>query len=452
MLLIFRRKAKVNVVGIIAEYNPFHNGHAYQIMKAKQTFGDYTPIVCVMSGSFVQRGEPAIASKWIRTQAALLCGADLIIEIPFTFANASAERFAHGAVSLLNHTGIISHLYFGSECDDLSMLCCIAEEYDEENPVFIQTLRAHLKQGHSFAKAREKAISQFFLQSGRPDLAQSASHLLNMPNSILALEYLASLKRTQSKIQPVSVLRKGAGYLDCSTESAYSSATGIRKILSECTSADQMDICLAAHRLNGKLPDKSLSLVLSEWQNGYSPVFPEHLATKYLLNIKSQNTEQLERIAYMSDRLSFRLKNALKNIRKSDSENLYEAFRSCTDTRRYPGTRINRALIAMLVGHQIIDINNLKQPEYLRILGFSDVGRNLLSLMRKKSTLPIVDKASALERTDVSSSYKRSGELDIISTMLWNDFAGYRVDEEYERVVVRLSKKQTKERTIKLPD
>lgn len=438
----------MSIVGIIAEYNPFHNGHAYQIQKARQTFGQNTPIVCVMSGSFVQRGEPAITSKWVRTQAALICGADLVIEIPFTFACASAERFATGAVEILNHTGIVSDLYFGSECDDLSMLCCIAEEYDEENPIYISALRANLKQGQSFAKAREKAIFEFFNQSGRLDLAHAVAQILNMPNSILALEYLTALRRTNSTIKPSSLLRKGAGYLDCSTDTSFSSATGIRKALFEHIVDNQLDICSAASQLNGKMPDASLSLMLSEWQKGYHPVFPEHLIAEFLINLRSKTAEELENIAYMTDRLPLRLKNAISRLREPESNNLYESFRNHADTRRYAGTRISRALISMLVGHRAEDIDTIKKPEYLRILGFSDVGRNLLSQMRKKATLPIIDKASMFENPSATSAFKRIAELDIISSMLWNQHAGYRFDEEYGRVVIRLSKKQLRDRYI----
>lgn len=436
----------MNVVGIVAEYNPFHNGHAYQLARARDRFGDQTPIVAVMSGPFVQRGEPAIASKWLRTEAALLSGVDLVIEIPFTFACASAERFAQGAIRLLSDTGIVTDLYFGSECDDLSLLCCVAEEYDEENPEYISLLREKLREGKSYAKAREMAVGEYFRRSGRTELAEASARIMSMPNSILALEYLIAIRKTGSKIRPAALLREGAGYNDCSTESALMSATGIRNLVDRRIDDGKYRVTDIASDLIGRLPVISLSLLLSEWQKGVCPLTPRALIGEQIIRIRSESTETLEKFAYMGDRLPGRLKNAVGRLRDTDPEHLLEAFREEADTRRFAPTRIFRAMTSMLVGQLEKDLSDLVTPEYIRVLGFSDRGRNLLRMMRKTSALPVMDKASDFLSHGGNPALTRMAELDLIASDLWALKAGLRYGDEFERIVIRLTAAQTKRR------
>ena len=192
----------MKVIGIVAEYNPFHNGHLYQIETARRTWGQDIYIVVVMSGNFVQRGEPAIASKWVRAQSALACGADLIIEIPFTFACASAERFASGAINLLASTGIVTDLYFGSETEDLTLLQTIAGILCDKPRSLETSIRTYLQDGQSYAAARETSLLEYLESEGRQDILPNVSAALRAPNSILAIEYLIACQKTDSSITP----------------------------------------------------------------------------------------------------------------------------------------------------------------------------------------------------------------------------------------------------------
>lgn len=433
----------MRVIGIVAEYNPFHSGHEYQIRKARELYGADTPIVAVMSGNFVQRGEPAIAGKWLRTETALRCGIDLVIEIPYTFACASAERFAHGAISLLNATGVVTDLYFGSECDDLALLCCMSDEYDEENPVYVSTLRENLRSGLSYAKSRELAVTALFKEIGRPELGDASAELMRMPNSILALEYLIAIRKTNSRIVPAVLRREGAGYLSCSTDSSFSSATGIRAIVREHTSDGHTDISALARALNGRMPDASLAMLLSEWQKGIRPVYPEMFANEQIMRIRSQSAESLLSYAYMGDNLSLRLRNAISSMRETAPEKIFYTFRELSDTKRFAATRINRALFSILTGQLEKDLADLSSPEYLRVLGFTERGRSVLRIMRKTAALPIMDKASDFLQFSGNRKLTRMAELDLISAEIWGLAAGFRYGDEFERSVVRLSKNGT---------
>ncbi len=433
----------MRVVGIVAEYNPFHSGHEYQIKKARELYGEDTPVIAVMSGNFVQRGEPAIAGKWLRTETALRCCVDLVIEIPFTFACASAERFAYGAISLLNATGVVTDLYFGSECDDLALLCCLSEEYDEENPIYVSTLRDNLRSGHSYAKSRELAVSALFKEIGRPELGEASSELMRMPNSILALEYLIAIRKTNSAIVPAVLRREGAGYLSCATDSSFASATGIRAIVRKHTAGGRTDVSALAEALKGRMPDASLALLLSEWQKGIQPVFPSTFVNEQIMRIRSQSPESLLSYAYMGDNLSLRLRNAVSQMRDTSPEQIFDTFRELSDTRRFAATRMNRALVSLLAGQLEKDLLDLSAPEYLRVLGFSERGRNLLRIMRKSARLPLMDKASDFLQHSGNSRLTRMAELDLISAEIWGLAAGFRYGDEFERRVIRLSKTGT---------
>lgn len=434
----------MRVVGIIAEYNPFHKGHEYQIRMAHEHFGPDAAILVVMSGYFVQRGEPALAGKWARAEAALRCGADLVLEIPFTFACASAERFAHGSVSMLNASGVVSDLYFGSECDDLAMMCCLADEYDEENPVYVASLREHLRSGQSYARARELAVSSLFLEVGKPELADASSKIMRLPNNILALEYLIALKSTSSSIAPAALQRAGAGYSDCSQDTEFSSATGIRKIIDETMNDKNSkptggDIASLATALAGKIPDSSLAVLLSEWQSGIRPISADAFIGEQIMWLRAQTAEHLDSCAYMGDHLAQRLKNSVGRLRETTIDQLQSAFRDASDTRRFASTRINRALSSMLIGQTAKDLKKITVPEYLRVLGFSEKGRYILRLMRKAATLPIIDKASDFLQFSQNANLTRSAELDLISAEKWGLAAGLRYGDEFERSVIRLT-------------
>ena len=209
----------MKVVGIIAEYNPFHKGHAYQIRYAKERLGaDY--VIVAMSGPFTQRGTPALFDKYSRAGHALACGADLVLELPVVYATASAQIFATGGVALLQNAGLVDTLLFGSECPDLAALKNIADMLSEETPAYQALLRQALQEGSSYAAARAKALEN-------PAYAK----ILAQPNNILAIEYLGALSRLDSSMTPLCLQRQGAGYHETSLDEDMASAYGIRHFL-----------------------------------------------------------------------------------------------------------------------------------------------------------------------------------------------------------------------------
>lgn len=216
--------------GIIAEYNPFHRGHQYHIEETRrQTGADF--IVVVMSGDYVQRGEPAIVDKYLRTRMALYGGADLVLELPVTYASASAEYFASAGVQLLNNLRSVDYLSFGSEKAEIKDFEPLVKFLSEEPDFYKKQLREELKRGKNFPLAREDALKAY-VREFCPE-TQIFWEILEEPNHILGLEYLKSLHRLRSPIVPVTIRRQGAGYHDVDMEKRYPSASAVRKLLAE---------------------------------------------------------------------------------------------------------------------------------------------------------------------------------------------------------------------------
>ena len=229
----------MNVIGIIAEYNPFHNGHAYQIAHVRKNLhADY--IVVAASGDYVQRGEPALLDKYTRARMALSSGADLVLELPVLWSTASAELFADAGISLFEKTGCVNGICFGAESGDLALLRRIADVLADEPADLKASLKHNLKSGNTFPKAREAALLSYFADAADQDGAlpvstETLSSLLASPNNILALEYLKSLRRRASSITPYLLKREGAAYHETSIRSGASevpaSASAIRHTL-----------------------------------------------------------------------------------------------------------------------------------------------------------------------------------------------------------------------------
>ena len=215
-----------SVLGVVAEYNPFHNGHVYHLEKAKEkSEAQYT--ICVTSGNFVQRGNTSVVNKWKKAEMALLNGADLVIELPTVYSVSSAEGFSSGAIKILNGLGIVDSISFGTETDDYGALNNIASVVCDEPKQYKDLLSSELKKGLSFPKARENALMLYF------DNNERYANILNGPNNILAVEYLKSLKKIKSTIQPIPVKREKVYYNDNKIVDEFASATAIRKLLAD---------------------------------------------------------------------------------------------------------------------------------------------------------------------------------------------------------------------------
>ncbi|SHF20960.1 Predicted nucleotidyltransferase [Caldanaerobius fijiensis DSM 17918] len=357
----------MHVMGIIVEYNPFHNGHLYHLNKSKEVT-DATHVIAVMSGNYIQRGEPALVDKWARAKMALSCGVDLVIELPFVYAVQSAEIFAYGAIKLLDSTNIVDSICFGSESGDIKALTKIAEILAYEPNSFKSSIKKYLKQGRSFPEARQIAIAEHL---------KASSNILATPNNILAIEYIKNLMRLNSKIKPYTIKRISSGYHDVVIRDNIPSATAIRNILK----ASNM------HKINGTMPDICYEELIKEFNKGKGPVFIEDFEMPIFYTLRKVNKRELMEIQDVSEGLENRL---IKYSREAG--NLNELI-SHVKTKRYTMTRIKRILIHTMIGIKEQDLkifNANGGPQYIRVLGFNEKGRNLLKLIKERSQLPII--------------------------------------------------------------
>lgn len=387
----------MSVVGIISEYNPLHFGHIHHLNYARNVT-EAQGLICVLSSNFVQRGEPAIVSKWARTQMALLSGADLVVELPSAFSCSSAEYFASGGVSILNSLGIVDYLSFGSEEGNIDTLEFAAEHFVSENEAFKKTLKSGLNNGLAYAVARQKALETVLL-SNKIESSQkyfygtkidNIINAISKPNNILGIEYIKALKRLNSSIKPITTKRIGQDYNSLERASTYSSATAIRQHIQEIfTSGLSYDNNTF---LQNNMADECLNVMLAEFKSGRGPVFPEAYENILLYAFRTKSISEIRSLPYMEEGLENRLKQAALEATS------YHEFVGKVVTKRYPASRIKRILISMLLGMTGEFLDELKDngyAQYIRILGFNETGRILLSKMKKKAQLPIITKPAS---------------------------------------------------------
>ncbi len=377
----------MKVVGIIAEYNPFHKGHKYQIRYARETLGaDY--VVIAMSGDFVQRGAPALMEKHLRAEMALLGGADLVLEMPVQTATASAEGFSRGGVSLLNGLGVVDELCFGSECGDTEILMKIAQILVEEPPEYRDLLQQNLRAGMSFPAARSSALIRYIQEkaaSGLNTLGTSLEHIelaLSSPNNILGIEYCKALLRLNSRIIPHALLRKGSGYHDTDfsllSDEEFPSASGIRNLMKKSEGTVQ------SADFSRLIPSASISGFLDSLQKGaWLSDSALDLPLHYKLLLESEETLQM--YPDLSDAL-------IRRILKS--RNQYESFSQFADllkTRDITRSAICRSLVRIFLNQKTKAPGHIP---YARVLGFRKNSAPLLSQIKKSSSIPLITKAA----------------------------------------------------------
>jgi len=364
----------MKIAAVIAEYNPFHNGHLYQLHTICSTLkADY--IILVMSGDFVQRGAPAIIDKYARCRIALECGADAVFELPVYFSLASAEAFAQGAVSLLDKLGVVDVLHFGSECGDICLLRECADIITNESDDYKQILNKHLRAGKSFPLARNEAVKAIS-HSYRKETADVFSN----PNNILALEYIKALKQRESTVTPLTIKRKGANFHTALLlNNQFASANAIRKRL--FASHDKHLSDLAAHVPNACLEALKHNTFL--FQNDFSQL---------LLYRLLQGTDCGRGFSHFYD-----IGTELSNVIASHIMNFssFEAFAHLCKSKNLTYTRLCRALMHIILDMTQENADLLKQHDYCqyaRLLGFrSKNGKSaLLSLIRKNASIPII--------------------------------------------------------------
>ena len=388
----------VDVIGVVVEYNPFHNGHFHHLDKAREKVpGAY--ILCVMSGNWTQRGEPALINKWARAEAALKAGADIILELPAVYAVQSAEGFARGAVQTLDATGIVNYICFGSEAGELEPLQKIAKYLETEPPQFKKELQAALKRGLSYPAALQYSLHSLTLSEKTSPLL---SGIIASPNNILAIEYLKALQKTTSDITPFTIKRRGVGFYDLKAAGEIASATGIRAAISK------KDF----EMVRETVPKPSYEIILNEIAAGRGPVFQDNYDEIVLSLLRRSSAENIARLPDVSEGMESRFKKA------ADTTSIAGLLKKLK-TRRYTRTRLQRVLVYLLLSIQKEWVSrfNTEGPNYLRVLGFSSRGKEILPLMKAKGHLPIVTRpATFLKSSLVPYHAKKMMLYDILAT------------------------------------
>lgn len=396
----------MNVVGIIAEYNPFHQGHAYQLVKAKEvTKADF--VVCCISGHFLQRGEPAIVNKWSRAKMALMGGADLVVELPTAYSCRSASYFALGGVSTLNNLGLVTHLAFGSENDDLVLLNQVAELLETEPPEWKNSLKKYLQEGHSFPKARSKACLESIKElADQPDF-------LNKPNNILAIAYLRALKKINSPITPVSIKRIGQGFHSLQL-TKFSSATAIRKKIHQNILSNK--ILTILDDVSEFLPQSTVEILKEEIVNQRGPISLDHFTLAIFLLLRRTKHKNIADLVDINEGLENRIIDAVKK-----AGNIEELIQNIK-TKRYTHTKISRLLTHLLIDYtkkRETDMEISTGSKYIRVLGLTKKGAELLSLTKKKAQVPIVTRLAPAKR-ELSEAGKLMLEFDVLATDIYS--------------------------------
>ena len=387
-----------NVLGIIAEYNPFHNGHKYHLEKSKElTNCDYS--IAIISGNFTQRGTPSVVDKWKKAEMALSNGIDLVIELPTMYSISSAENFADGAIKILNSLGIVNYLSFGTETDNISDLSKIADILYSEPKKFRQLLSEELRLGLSFPKARENALIKYLDD-------ESYSNLLALPNNILGIEYLKALKKYKSTIKVFALNRTNSNHNDCSVSGTFGSSTAIRKLIKE----NDFD------NIKNLIPNSTYSILENARKND-DLVFDLNVFEKEIIyNLRKMSTDEISNLPDVSEGLEFVIKKAANEC--NNLEDLIKKIKS----KRYTETRINRILLYVLldITKNQMEISKKTIP-YVRVLGFNKNGEKLISEISKKNPkLQLVTSVKKFIDSNTNKNLNLLIEKDILATNVFS--------------------------------
>ena len=383
-----------NVLGIISEYNPFHNGHLYHLNESKKrTQSDYT--IAIMTGNFTQRGDVSIVDKWSKTKMAIENGIDLVIELPTVYAISSAENFAEGNIKILDSLQIVDYISFGSECNDISVLDDIANVLCEEPEEYRTILSHELSKGVSFPKAREKALMMYLNNVRR------FANVLSEPNNILGIEYLKALERQKSTIQPLTIKRQGAGHNDhtISSSSKFASASAIR------------NLCLSnkSSLIQNVMPNSSYKILNENIRKGNIVTNISAYDKEIIYTLRKMSTDEIANLPDVTEGLEFALKSAANEC------NTVIELLSLVDSKRYTKTRIQRILLYAILGITKKDIQISKNIKpYIRILGFNEKGSGLLSeISSRNPKLELVSSVKKFMDKGPNKNLKLMMEKDI---------------------------------------
>lgn len=360
----------MKIGGIIAEYNPFHNGHRYQLEKSKE-LGEWTHAVAVMSSNYVQRGEAALISKWARAEMAVKNGIDLVIELPTLWSTAHAQRFAHGGVSLLESLGCVDMLSFGSECGDIDELIECKNAINSE--AVGERLKENLEYGLSFASARAEALRTVY--------GNRFFDILEEPNNTLGIEYLQALDKLSSSIVPMTVKRVGAAHDSILRNENFACASDIRSMLLDESREWEMFV-----------PQSVVDIYNREKESNQAPCPISKLEFSILCCMRQLSAEDIGISPDVSEGIEYRIHDAA--LKASSLEELYQLAK----TKRYSHARIRRIVLHAFMGFTAEDYN--ENPPYIHVLAMNDKGKEILKEAKEKAKKPIVTKASDFDELD----------------------------------------------------
>ena len=416
----------MHVLGVVAEYNPFHNGHLYHLdTSRKSTQSDYT--IVVMSPNFVQRGAPAIADKWTRTKMALLSGVDMVIELPTPYATASAESFSSASISLLHHTRIVDNINFGSESNNIGLLGQIAHIFVHEPLEFKHLLKNHLNNGLNFPRARAKALVDYISTVPKlSPLTPEIEQIIQAPNNILGIEYLKALEKLNSPIIPCTLQRKGSNYHSPELTSATSSATAIRNEVKKGQ----------WKAIESVMPQSSYELLYNTASSSKKHVSYEDLSAFLCYRLLFSSAQDLQNIMGITEGMENRILNAFGTTK--DIADITRAIKS----KRFTKTALQRMLlniVLQITKEDYYQFENHGGPQYIRILGFRKSSAHLLTKLKAQATLPLVLNVKK-DYQSLSPLGKKMLDMEIRSTNVYSALQhadnNYNLDFTHPLVIV----------------
>ena len=384
------------ILGIVSEYNPFHNGHLHHLEVSKQiTKTDFS--VVVMSGNFVQRGDTSLINKWVKTEMALKAGVDLVIELPTVYAISSAENFADGAIKILNSLGVVDFVSFGSEIGEITPLNDIANILYREPKEFSSLITAQLKSGLSFPRAREIAINQFFGTS------KKYSEILNNPNNILGIEYLKSLKKHRSHIRPLTIKRDYSDYNSTKVKKGIASATAIRTMIENKKNVHYV------------VPFETYELLDEEINSGRIIPNLSVFEKEIIYTLRRMTLSEIANIPDVSEGLENKIKLAANNF------NTLPELIANIKSKRYTQSRIQRILLYALLNITQKDINSSKRvTPYIRVLGFNKHGKRIISAIAAANPkLKIIVSVKKFVENSNDTTLRNMISKDILATNIY---------------------------------
>ena len=423
----------MNITGLIVEYNPFHNGHIYHLQKSlEKTNADAS--IAVMSGNFIQRGEPALFDKFSRAKAAVESGVDLVVELPSIYASQSAELFAKGSVSLLNSLGCVNSICFGSEEGNIDALYLIASILCLEPQEFKEKLSSYLSEGMLFPTARNKALFDYI---NSPDFSfgdnfngidlseERLNDILSSSNNILGIEYIKQLISLKSDIKPFTIGRIHSEYNSEEISGNINSATAVRKKLYEIipskenNSSDIDELIKSIQTstdITNSIPESTLNMITSNIEKGFLPMYPEYFF-ETLISTIIRDKKNLESYFDISEGIENKIFKAALVAKD------YDELLNLVKSKRYTMTRIKRCLNNILLGITKDDMElakGINTIPYVRILAFNSKGREIIREIKKSSEIKIINKFSEVEHFMDDKNFKFLIENDIKCTDIYN--------------------------------